>query len=105
MIKIIIDNSNLSVGGGIQVATSFLNDLNTIGNQNHEYHVIQSFSNSWNLDEASFGSNFIFHHLSKSSRFIPRRIREVRYYEKSINPKIIFTTFGPSFHGSNVQRL
>ena len=28
--KILIDNSNLFAGGGIQVATSFLNDLKEI---------------------------------------------------------------------------
>ena len=41
--KIIVDNSNLFAGGGIQVATSFLNDLNSMKLM-HELHFIQSLN-------------------------------------------------------------
>ena len=40
--KLIIDNSNLFAGGGLQVAASFLRDLKKKMNLSDEFHIIQS---------------------------------------------------------------
>ena len=57
--RILIDNSNLFAGGGIQVATSFLNDLKTF-NKEHLYWVLQSPHSAKTIDKTTFPENFVF---------------------------------------------
>lgn len=100
--KIIIDNSNLFAGGGIQVATSFLNDLNAL-QLNHEFHVVQSPSSSKQVDKSVFSDNFVFYDLQ--TRSVSKRIKNLKACEKSIQPDVIFTTFGPSYHKSKYPKI
>lgn len=100
--KIIIDNSNLFAGGGIQVATSFLKDLNAL-QLNHKYHVVQSPTSSKQIDKSVFSDNFVFYDLP--NRSVPQRIRSLKSYEKSIQPDVIFTTFGPSYYRSRCPNI
>jgi hypothetical protein len=51
--NLIIDNSNLFAGGGIQVAISFLKDLKNL-NLDHTYHVIQSPNMAKAFGEVTF---------------------------------------------------
>lgn len=103
--KIIIDNSNLIVGGGIQVGTSFLNDLNAL-NLNFKFHVIQSVNSAKAVDTSKFSSNFFFYDLNdKSAKSIWQRKKEVKNIEESIQPDVIFTVFGPSYHKSNFPKV
>ena len=57
--RILIDNSSLFAGGGIQVATSFLNDLKTFNNE-HLYWVLQSPNSAKTIDTTTFPENFMF---------------------------------------------
>lgn len=100
--KILIDNSNLFAGGGIQVAVSFLNDLKKIENQ-YEYHVIQSSSSAKAIDKKHFPSNFIFYDLDTFS--IAEKIKKVKNIEKVVQPNCIFTIFGPSYHKSKCPKI
>lgn len=102
--KIIIDNSSLRNGGGIQVATSFLNDLNNLKLE-YEFHVIQSFSASKQIDKSSFPSNFYFYDLKEIHSSIIRRVKKVKSLEMLIYPDVIFTVFGPSYHKSNFPKV
>ena len=102
--KIIIDNSNLFAGGGIQVATSFLNDLNHM-KSTHEFHVVQSYNSSKQIDQSAFSSNFTFYDLKANHFSILRRIKEVRSIERSVKPSAVFTTFGPSYYKSNCPKV
>lgn len=103
--KIIIDNSNLVVGGGIQVGSSFLNDLRKIKNKN-EYHVIQSLYSKENIDKELFPSNFVFYDLNeKAIKSIRERIKAVKIIEQSVKPDVIFVTFGPSYHKSICPKI
>lgn len=103
--KILIDNSNLAAGGGIQVAVSFLEDLNILQVPN-EYLVIQSPGVSKQTDTSKFSSNFLFENLSESVHScVLKRVRAVKRLEKKFKPDCIFTTFGPSYHKSTAPKV
>lgn len=103
--NLIIDNSNLFAGGGIQVAISFLKDLKSL-NFDHTYHVIQSPNMAKAFGEVDFPNNFKFYKLSENAAFSKKtRIQQVKSLEDKIKPDCIFTVFGPSYHKSNHPKL
>ena len=103
--KLLLDNSNLFAGGGLQVAFSFLQDLKKLALHN-EYHVVQSIKCAENLDASGFPTNFTFYTLSKNEEHSKQqRISKVRSLENAIKPDCIFTLFGPSYHKSNFPKI
>lgn len=109
--RIFIDNSNLNVGGGIQVATSFLNDLKNLDNMGslndfELIHIIQSSNSSLQIDKNYFSKKFIFHDLDKNcEKSITKRVAQVKKIEHAFKPDIIFTVFGPSYHKSKCPKI
>lgn len=103
--KILIDNSILFAGGGIQVATSFIYDLLYL-NVDHEFVVILSPPSSLQINKEDFKSNFVFHDIPVSI-FENKRKRSsyVKQMENVIRPDVIFTVFGPSYHKSNFPKV
>ena len=103
--KLLLDNSNLFAGGGLQVAFSFLHDLKKLALPN-DYHVVQSIKCAENFDASGFPKNFTFYTLSKNEEHSKRlRISKVRSLENAIRPDCIFTLFGPSYHKSNFPKI
>lgn len=103
--RILIDNSNLFAGGGIQVATSFLNDLKTFSKE-HLFWVLQSPHSAKTIDTASFPKNFVFCNIPEKIYTAKlKRSNFVKKLEEEINPNVIFTTFGPSYHKSNFPKI
>lgn len=103
--KILIDNSNLSVGGGIQVAVSFLNDLKKT-ETHHEFIVLQSPGMMGKIEELTFDSRFTFVHIEeKIHSNILKRIFFSKKIEKKFLPDVIFTVFGPSYFKSKVPKI
>lgn len=103
--KILIDHSNLIVGGGIQVGTSFVYDLRSAEEPN-EYHIVQSVDSMKAVDTSQFPDNFYFYNLTEQeTRSIFKRRKKVRTLENDIVPDCIFTTFGPSYHKSNFPKV
>ncbi|AYO57051.1 hypothetical protein CO230_02240 [Chryseobacterium sp. 6424] len=103
--KLIIDNSNLFAGGGLQVAASFIKDLKKL-NLKHEFHIIQSVNSASVIGHEVFPDNFRFYYLSNSEEKSKiRRIKSVRKIEDTIQPNCIFTLFGPSYHKSKFPKL
>lgn len=103
--KILIDNSNLFAGGGLQVAASFLRDLKKI-NKEDVFFVVQSLNCAKVLVNDTFPENFVFYNLGKSEEQSKReRINSVKRIENSVTPDFIFTVFGPSYHKSNYPKL
>ncbi|WP_286777298.1 glycosyltransferase [Sphingobacterium sp. UBA2074] len=103
--KILIDNSNLIVGGGIQVGSSFLNDLRKIDHTN-EYLIIQSYNSKSSIDKKLFMSNFAFFDLPKSDlNSIKSRITNVLKLEKDFAPDVTFVTFGPCYYSSRTPKI
>ena len=103
--KLLLDNSNLFAGGGLQVAFSFLNDLKKMPVKHH-YHVVQSVKCAATFDCTAFPENFTFYTLTAVEEHSKRkRINKVRSLENKIQPDCIFTLFGPSYHKSNFPKI
>lgn len=103
--RIIIDNSNLSAGGGIQVALSFLDDLKNLKIQ-HEFHVIQSPNISKVVKKEVFPNNFHYYDIKEDIHMsLIKRLLEVKRLENVILPDCIFTVFGPSYHKSKFPKI
>lgn len=97
--RLIINTSNLYVGGGVQVAVSFINELKNIGLDN-AYHVFLSCAINKQVDEESFPDNFHFYLINKSPSSLKTRkkiVRKLDALESEINPDIVFSVFGPTF--------
>lgn len=95
---IIINTSNLRVGGGMQVAHSFINECRGI--EEHQYHIFLSGEMDNILDQGIYPSNFRFYHIQNSSGTLKGRKRlsgELSCLEKKINPDIVFSVFGPTY--------
>lgn len=96
---ILINTSNLYVGGGLQVALSFLNELNKIA-INHEYHIFISEAIDKQLDQKKFPSNYKFYLIEKSPSSLTTRkiiVEKLDNLVKQINPDIVFSVFGPTY--------
>lgn len=103
--KLIIDNSNLFAGGGLQVAVSFLKDLKKI-NFTDDFHVVQSVNCANVIGKEVFPDNFTFYNLDKSEeKSKAKRIKSVKKIEDTVKPDCIFTLFGPSYHKSKFPKL
>jgi glycosyltransferase involved in cell wall biosynthesis len=96
--KLLINTSNLYVGGSLQIALSFLNEIKKY--DNNEYYIFISLAIAKQIDIYSYSSNFIFYTIEKSPASLKSRIQIVKkltILESSINPDIVFTISGPSY--------
>ena len=97
--KLLINTSNLYVGGGLQVAISFINELRLLKLDN-DYHVFLSQAANKQLDRISFPNNFHFYLIEKSPSSLLHRkeiVKQLDELEENIRPDIIFSVFGPTF--------
>lgn len=103
--KILIDCSSLQVGGGIQVATSFINDLNTL-NLSYEFLVVLSPQMSKVFENIRFNERFSFINMDKTLYSgIFKRSKFLKKVENKFCPNVIFTVFGPSYHKSKFPKV
>lgn len=96
--KLIINTTNLVMGGALQVALSFLNELRKFGSD--EYHIFLSNPVSEQLDPSSFPDNFKFYLFEKRPASIRNRlivVKELNRLEKEIQPDVVFSVFGPTY--------
>ncbi len=95
--KIIINTTNLKVGGALQVAISFIR--NCIYFKEHEFHVFLSPSINKEIEREQFPVNFIFYSFANPSRFImfDKTIRLLDQTEQLIQPDCVFSVFGPTY--------
>lgn len=105
--KIVINTSNLSVGGGMQVAISFINELKNMVDHN-EYFVLLSTALFNELRIGQFPENFFFFHISHSPasiKFRKNTVNELDKLVRKIDPDVVFTVFGPSYWRPNYPHL
>lgn len=106
--KILIDCSNLKVGGGIQVATSFINDLLFL--QKDDIFVILLSPQMRNtFIKERFTRNFQFIDLPESiykNKFSYRkRGAYIRNIEDKVSPSVSFCVFGPPTYKSKNKKV
>jgi len=97
--KILINTSNLYVGGGAQVAISFINELKKVEKE-HEYYIFLSPVVNRQIEQSTFPMNFNFYLIEKSPS--PRKTRkrivaQLDSLETQIKPDVVFSVFGPSY--------
>lgn len=96
--KLLINGSNLSGGGGVQVALSFI--LESRKFPGNEYYILASNKLYEELKNEKFPSNYIFYTLSVlHSNPIKKivSIYKIKKIEKQIQPDSVFTIFGPAY--------
>lgn len=95
--KIIINTTNLKIGGALQVAISFIYEA--IHFSENIYHVFLSPTMDKEIDRSVFPRNFMFYSFKNPSRFIlfDPIIKELNNMEKKINPDCVFSVFGPTY--------
>ena len=79
--KIIINTSNLSVGGGLQVALSFINELRCMEFEN-DYYIFLSKSVHRQINQNLFPSNFKFYLIENSPSSLLYRSKVVKFLNK-----------------------
>jgi len=95
---LLINASNISKGGAIQVALSFIQEC--VHFNENEYHVFLSPTISSKFNSSEYPGNFHFHFLGSSPSsllyglYIINRLKKL---EKSIKPDCVLTIFGPSY--------
>ncbi len=97
--KIIINTSNLFVGGGVQVALSFIDEIKKL-KRNNSYYIFLSSEIEKQISYKLFPSNFKFYSIKYSPASIFHKLETyatLNGLEKRINPDIVFTVFGPSY--------
>lgn len=95
--KIIINATPLTKGGGMQVAHSFIEEIKSY-NQ-HEFHVLLSQELYEQIETEKFASNFVFKkiHFNKGIKSFFKRSVELQKYENDVKPDVVFTVFGPAY--------
>lgn len=102
--RILIDCSNLKAGGGIQVATSFINDLNKIVS-NDSFYVVLSHHMKNNFDRIIFNRNIIFFDLPERAKSKKRISDFLNSIENNYHIEKVFCVFGPSYYKSKVPKI
>jgi glycosyltransferase involved in cell wall biosynthesis len=97
--NILINTSNLKVGGAIQVALSIIDELRNFPEHNYTIVLAPAISNQ--IDTSIFPSNFSFHHFpynfTKSIFSFFRSVNYLKKIEKKVHPDWVFSVFGPTY--------
>ncbi|QOY54063.1 glycosyltransferase [Candidatus Sulfurimonas marisnigri] len=95
--KIIINTTNLKIGGALQVAISFIYECTSF--TENEYHIFLSPSMRKEIEQNKFPENFKFYSFDNPSRFIvfDKTIKLLNKMEEKIKPDCVFSVFGPTY--------
>lgn len=100
----IINTCNIRVGGMLQVALSFINELRN--NPEHEYHVFLSPEVERQVRKDKFPLNFKFYSFIRFSGYSDllmrkwmnyKKLRRLKLLERVIHPDVVFSVFGPTY--------
>lgn len=97
--KILINTASTFKGGGLQVATSFIEDCKE--HPENEYHVILGFVLAKLIKKDQFPENFFFYEIDyrPATRVFSFRSHD-KFFKKlevAIKPDVVFTTTGPAY--------
>ncbi len=91
--RLIINASLNYVGGGLQVALSFIQEC--IRMENHTYYVFASDNLFNQLTDKSFPNNFIFYRIPKLKFY--QYNSYLSKLERKISPDVVFSIFSPVY--------
>jgi len=104
---ILLNLSNLSKGGGIQVGISFLESLRIIGDQDRYIVVCSKYI--YNLiNKDKFSDNFVFIEINITGFNIKSQIsgiRKLKSLEKKYDPNGVLTLFGPTLYRPKCKHI
>lgn len=95
---IVINTTIIMGGGGLQVASSFLNELKEFGRD--EYHIFLSMAVVSIIDQNEFPNNFVFYEFKNSPAHFKNRLSVTKKLDqliKKIQPEFVFSVFGPTY--------
>jgi len=92
--RILVNTSCLTRGGGLQVALSFIEECRA--HPEHDYHIVLEQSIHTSFDTKSFPENHTFYAIKKPSRH-PKSILQLKALEKTLAPDCVFSVFGPAY--------
>lgn len=104
--KILINCSNLKVGGGLQVAHSFLYEI--LSNTEHKFIVVLSDFLKYQINETDFPKNFIFINYSIKPSVWKAIFGEDKFLDEvefKYNPDVVFSVFGPTYWQPKAQHI
>ena len=96
--NILVNASNLRMGGSLQVAHSFIHEIR--GQKEVSFHIVLSENLASQLDQRDFPENFHFYHYTMDPWQLSGWFGRNRYLdtlEASIHPDCVFTIFGPAY--------
>lgn len=96
--KLIINTTNILVGGAFQRALSFVRELKEFGKD--EYHVFYRNEFSEQIDISTYPNNFYFYLIEESPASILNRkkiITQFNSLEAQIKPDLVFSFVGPAY--------
>ena len=99
--KLIINISGNYVGGGFQVAVSFLNEIKEYTEHTFYIFLGNNFANQ--VDKSTFPENFIFYDIPVLKWY--KLNKYLNKIEKKITADVVFSVFGPSFYKSQYPQL
>lgn len=103
---LIINTSNIVIGGGIQVSLSIIHELKKYSE--NEYHIFLSKKMSLQICKSKFSNNFYFYDTPISPSSVKTRrkvVKQLNFLENKIKPDVVFTVFGPSYWKPNAIHL
>ena len=103
--KLIINTTNLKIGGALQVAISFIYEA--INFTENEYHVFLSPTISKEINISLFPDNFTFYNFDNPSRLIlfDKTIKLLDKTESEIQPDCVFSIFGPTYWNPKAKHV
>lgn len=99
--KLIINASLNYVGGGLQVALSFIQECALI--PENTYYVFMSENVSSQIDVTSYPTNFVFYNIP-NLRFYQFHTY-LSQIERKIVPDVVFSIFGPVYWKSRAPHI
>lgn len=94
--KILLNVSNINVGGGTQVALSFIHSLNKF--RQHDFHVFASQKVYKQIHFAVLDKKIKVTKVDFGIKeWIIGKTKMMRDLEREVNPDVVFTIFGPSY--------
>lgn len=103
---ILVNASNIKIGGGIQVAHAFINGLKPYSN--HTFHIVLSDELNRQVQTGSFPGNFIFYNYSIRSGVIKTITGWDQFLsklEEKVNPDKVWSIFAPAFWNPKAKHV